>query len=141
MMNRKKIKIQLTVLPVILFLSIISINAAGTWSNSITLTNLPTYGNVKYSYVGNKKQDNGLTASFTASKVSAALPTFGCIRDENDALRSEWTYLVQGSAVYHAKEYDALKGQTYYSSVKTSNYEFGSNNSVTYKFSSDYKTY
>ncbi|WP_295132311.1 hypothetical protein [uncultured Catenibacterium sp.] len=67
------------------------------------------------------------------------MPTFGRLRNSNGALRSEWVYLIKGPAIYHGKEADAKKGYKYYASVKTSDFEFGSGNYVSFKFSADEK--
>ena len=67
------------------------------------------------------------------------LPTFGRLRNSNGALRSEWVYLIEGAATYFGKEADAEKGYNYYAAVKTSDFEFGSGNYVSFKFSADKK--
>lgn len=135
-MKRRKFKIVLFVIPMLLLFTTIGVSAS-TWSSSIKVTNLPTWGGVKDLNVSHKKQTTTQVASFYTTQVSATLPTFAHIRNSNGALRSGWGYLIKG-AVYTAKEYDAEKGYLYYPSVKTSDYEFGSGNSVTFKFSSDY---
>ena len=76
-------------------------------------------------------------ASFKSCKVSAMLPTFGRLRNSNGDLKSEWVYLIEGAATYFGKEADAEKGYNYYASVKTSDFEFGSGNYVSFKFSVD----
>lgn len=112
---------------------------ASTWTNSGRITNLPTYGKVKDLNIYNKKTTNVQIASFKSSEVSAMLPTFARLRNSNGAIRSEWVYLIESSATYYGKEAEAEKGYKYYVSVKTSDFEFGSGNYVSFKFSADKK--
>ena len=112
---------------------------ASTWTSTGRINNLPTYGKVKDLNVYNKKTTSTQIASFQTTEVSASLPTFGRLRNSNGALRSEWVYLIKGPAIYHGKEADAKKGYKYYASVKTSDFEFGSGNYVSFKFSADEK--
>lgn len=135
-MKRKKFMIVSLVFMTIICGSFVAIGAS-TWSSTGRITNLPTYGKVKDLNVYNKKTTTTQIASFKTSEVSAMLPTFGRLRNSNGALRSEWVYLVEGSTIYHGKEADAKKGYKYYPSVKTSDYEFGSGNYVSFKFSAD----
>lgn len=135
-MKRKKIMLCGIAMINILLFSILS-TSASSWTDSGKVSHLPTWGNVKDLNRYNKKTTTQQTASFNTSQVSAALPCFGRLRNSNGALRSEWIYLISAGIPYYGKEYDAEKGYNYYASVKTSDFEFGSGNSVTFKFSAD----
>lgn len=137
-MKRKRIMTIGLISLITICVSLVTVEAS-TWTSTGRINNLPTYGKVKDLNIYNKKTTSTQIASFQTTEVSASLPTFGRLRNSNGALRSEWVYLIKGPAIYHGKEADAKKGYKYYVSVKTSDFEFGSENYVSFKFSADEK--
>lgn len=133
-MKRKKYFLLLLFIPMVLFSSMLTTDAK-SWSSSIKVSNLPTWGKVKDLKNYNTKTTTTQMATFKATQISALLPCFAHLRDSNGFIASEWGYLQKGT--YNAKENSAKKGVKYYVSVKTSDLEFGSGNSVTFRFSSD----
>lgn len=115
------------------------VNAATSWTNDVTFYNIPGGGNYKTNYnKPNTKTTNTQTATFKATKMTAALGNSARVVNSNGDLRSDWVGLSKNSSKY-AKEKNAAKNFYFYARVKSNTIEWGNNNDVVLNFSADKK--